>query len=165
LDLQIDALSHFATAWASSALQLEGLDDSVECSFEDTHLLRGGPRDIELLSGQALFDVAKDPGRPFVVRSGGTEVRAVGTQFDVYKKHHGVVVTVIEGRVSFGVISRKAAEFALHPSDAAKSHNQNDLRRRILSAGEQATVMAADVQKNENVDVSGAVRGPDELYF
>lgn len=40
-------------------------------------------RDLELLEGQALFRVAKNRNRPFVVHAGGTSVRAVGTQFDV----------------------------------------------------------------------------------
>jgi transmembrane sensor len=57
-------------------------------------------RDVELLEGQALFHVAKDAWRPFVVAIGNTQVRAVGTQFDVYRKNSGTVVTVLEGRVA-----------------------------------------------------------------
>jgi ferric-dicitrate binding protein FerR (iron transport regulator) len=57
-------------------------------------------RDVELLRGQALFHVAHDTTRPFIVSVGGTRVRAVGTQFDVYKKSTGTVVTVVEGRVA-----------------------------------------------------------------
>jgi transmembrane sensor len=57
-------------------------------------------RDVELIEGQALFHVAHDTGRPFIVAVGATRVRAVGTQFDVYKKSNGTVVTVVEGRVA-----------------------------------------------------------------
>ena len=57
-------------------------------------------RDVELIEGQALFHVAHDIGRPFIVAVGATRVRAVGTQFDVYKKSNGTVVTVVEGRVA-----------------------------------------------------------------
>jgi transmembrane sensor len=57
-------------------------------------------RDVELLEGQALFHVAHDVSRPFIVAVGATRVRAVGTQFDVYKKSNGTVVTVVEGRVA-----------------------------------------------------------------
>lgn len=57
-------------------------------------------RTIELLQGQALFKVAKNPNRPFIVDSDGTRVRAVGTQFDVYKKSTGTQITVVEGRVA-----------------------------------------------------------------
>jgi transmembrane sensor len=57
-------------------------------------------RDVELIEGQALFRVAKDHARPFIVRIGETNVLAVGTQFDVYKHHGGTTVTVVEGRVA-----------------------------------------------------------------
>jgi transmembrane sensor len=57
-------------------------------------------RSVELLQGEALFHVAKDATRPFNVRSGQTAVRAVGTQFDVYRKGNGTTVTVVEGRVA-----------------------------------------------------------------
>lgn len=57
-------------------------------------------RSVDLLEGQALFTVAKNPARPFVVATGDTHVRAVGTQFDVYRKRTGTVVTVVEGRVA-----------------------------------------------------------------
>lgn len=62
--------------------------------------LRDRERDVELLEGQALFHVAKDPGRPFIVRSDSTSVRAVGTQFDVNRETSDTVVTVLEGRVA-----------------------------------------------------------------
>ena len=57
-------------------------------------------RAVDILAGEALFNVTKDPARPFVVGVGGTRVRVVGTQFDVYKKAHTTVVTVVEGQVS-----------------------------------------------------------------
>lgn len=40
-------------------------------------------RSIDLVQGEALFDVAKDKARPFVVSAGNTQVRAVGTSFTV----------------------------------------------------------------------------------
>ncbi len=40
-------------------------------------------RDLDLLAGQALFHVAKDPTRPFIVASNDARIRAVGTEFDV----------------------------------------------------------------------------------
>jgi transmembrane sensor len=63
-------------------------------------------RDIELLAGQALFKVAKDEDRPFVVSSDSTRIRAVGTQFDVYRKRAELIVTVLEGRVAVTAAER-----------------------------------------------------------
>jgi transmembrane sensor len=57
-------------------------------------------REVDLLDGEALFHVAKNPVRPFIVHSGATNIRAVGTQFDVYHKAAETLVSVIEGRVA-----------------------------------------------------------------
>jgi transmembrane sensor len=55
---------------------------------------------VRLESGEALFNVAKDPGRPFVVQAGDTRVRAVGTAFIVRRHADGTVeVTVTQGTV------------------------------------------------------------------
>jgi transmembrane sensor len=40
-------------------------------------------REIHLLQGEALFDVAKNKQRPFIVTAGDTKVRAIGTSFTV----------------------------------------------------------------------------------
>ncbi|MCD7097193.1 FecR domain-containing protein [Stenotrophomonas sp. MMGLT7] len=59
-------------------------------------------RDVSLLRGEALFDVAKDRQRPFVVRAADTSVTAVGTSFAVsllQRRHSGVEVLVREGTV------------------------------------------------------------------
>ena len=57
-------------------------------------------RRVDLLDGQALFQVTKDKNRPFIVSSGDATVRAVGTQFDVYRRTNSTTVTVLEGRVA-----------------------------------------------------------------
>ena len=57
-------------------------------------------RFIELLHGEALFDVAKNKKRPFVVQTGTTQVRAVGTVFNVKAlRDQPVEVLVREGIV------------------------------------------------------------------
>lgn len=56
-------------------------------------------RHVELSRGEALFEVAKDPSRPFKVEAGDATVVAVGTQFNVRRGSDRVVVAVIEGRV------------------------------------------------------------------
>jgi transmembrane sensor len=74
-------------------------------------------REIELATGEGLFQVAKDPTRPFVVRAGFVSVRAVGTVFAVRTADQRVDVTVTEGVVELvdnstsggGVIRRVAA--------------------------------------------------------
>jgi transmembrane sensor len=66
----------------------------VRVAFSET------ARDVELLEGQAHFDVAKNPARPFRVRTTFAEVVAVGTSFDVAIQPSRTTVTLIEGRVN-----------------------------------------------------------------
>lgn len=48
---------------------------------------------------QALFEVAHDPTRPFVVDAGVAQVWALGTRFDVRRPDEGVDVVLLEGAV------------------------------------------------------------------
>jgi transmembrane sensor len=56
-------------------------------------------RRIDLRQGEAFFDVAKDPTRPFVVRAGNKRIIAVGTKFSVQYLGEDVRVLVTEGKV------------------------------------------------------------------
>ena len=56
-------------------------------------------RRIDLESGEVFFDVAKDPARPFVVRTAGKRIVAVGTKFAVLREGQTARVIVTEGQV------------------------------------------------------------------
>jgi transmembrane sensor len=62
--------------------------------------MRAARRDVTLQSGRALFQVAKDPNRPFVVRAGDRTVTALGTTFDVRLDEGRMRVTLVEGKVA-----------------------------------------------------------------
>jgi transmembrane sensor len=67
-------------------------------------------RGIRLLQGEVLFDVAKNPGRPFVVLVGETQVRVVGTIFTVRRIAAAPVqVLVREGIVDVAKTGMAAA--------------------------------------------------------
>jgi transmembrane sensor len=57
---------------------------------------------ITLTAGQAGFEVAHEPDRPFRVLAGSAEVLDIGTKFDVRLEQNSTVVTVVEGRVEVG---------------------------------------------------------------
>jgi transmembrane sensor len=124
-------------------------------------------RSVDLIEGQALFHVAKDRARPFVVTSDGTQVRAVGTEFDVYQKHGGTIVTVVEGRVAIvreglaapensdGLTSGSATpNLSLHPDVDASSPVVPGIV--YLSAGEQLTVTPKVEKKTTHPNVVAA---------
>lgn len=56
-------------------------------------------RRVDLLAGEAYFQVAHNTKRPFVVRADDLRVKDVGTAFDVRRDDAQVVVKVAEGKV------------------------------------------------------------------
>lgn len=76
-----------------------------------THLSKRA-REIELVSGEALFKVTRDPSRPFRVTAGNTVIQALGTQFNVRRQGQNATVAVLEGAVR--IVSGSASA---RPSD------------------------------------------------
>lgn len=93
------------------------LNTNSEVRIDYTEARRG----VELVRGQANFEVAKDASRPFIVRAGRSEVRAVGTVFDVYKAADTVTVTLIEGKVA---VKDAQAEVMLSPGEQLSYGNR-----------------------------------------
>ena len=112
-------------------------------------------RVVDLLEGQALFRVARNPARPFVVRSGDTSVKAVGTQFDVYRKSSGTLVTVLEGRVA---ISEPA-----HPRPGGAGTAVEE--PVLLKAGEQAVVTSQAIVSSKNANLAAATAWTEGLLM
>ncbi|HEY0682763.1 MAG TPA: FecR domain-containing protein [Steroidobacter sp.] len=96
------------------ALTLE--DGSVVTLDANSRVRVQYERDQRLVSlerGQARFDVAKDPTRPFRVSAQDQTVVALGTQFNVELLGGNVLVSMIEGRVAItGVDSTVEASTA-----------------------------------------------------
>lgn len=116
-------------------------------------------RFIHLDRGEAFFTVAHDTGRPFWVVSDRNWIRAVGTEFNVYKKAQGIQVTVNNGSVKVG-----AAQHALD----TVSDKILPTASAMLSEGEQADLMDMVTTKrrlsNDQLANSGAWR-TGKLYF
>ena len=94
-------------------------------------------RQIDLLKGEALFEVVHNVTRPFVVSTGTATIRDVGTTFDVYKHADAATtVAVVDGAVQVA---------AAHSDDTR------------LAAGEQASVAGGLVVKESKPDVNRAV--------
>lgn len=109
----------------------------VRFDYSDTE------RRVELVKGQASFEVAKDKSRPFVVSAGGGEVRALGTVFDVHKDADKVTVTLIEGKV---VVTPSALSPSAENSPrTAGSASIQEAASLNLSPGEQLSYLPAPI--------------------
>lgn len=90
-------------------------------------------RHVTLAEGQAVFDVAHDPRRPFLVAAGDRTIRVVGTQFDVRRLGGKVTVTVARGEV----------EVRPAPGGAGKAYRLHPGQRLDHAEGAAATRIAA----------------------
>jgi len=77
-------------------------------------------RDIALRQGRAVFDVAPDASRPFVVDAGVGTITALGTQFQVQRDGDAVSVILVEGSVGIDTTdSGSARSLRLVPGQRA----------------------------------------------
>ena len=110
-------------------------------------------RRVTLLRGQANFHDVNEPDRPFIVLTGNSSIRAIGTQFDVDKEPRRTVVTVLEGQVavarSLAWIERIGRRQLLRELSQPARNRQAVL----VPAGEQVTVMAQSIPAPTPVDV------------
>lgn len=94
------------------AMQTVALPDGSRLTLNTDSRLRvdmdGSDRRVQLRQGEAFFEVAKDPLRPFVVEAGDKRIIAVGTAFSVRRSGADVRVVVSEGRVRVETAGRPA---------------------------------------------------------
>lgn len=62
--------------------------------------MNGDVREVELLAGEAMFEVTHDAGRPFTVSAGGARVTVTGTRFTVRKIGDRITMMLAEGSVT-----------------------------------------------------------------
>lgn len=113
-------------------------------------LFSSDERRVVLELGQAFFDVAKDPARPFIVAAANVEVSAIGTAFNVKYAEDELQVVVTEGRValveSVGTVFTSTAEEEPEPQSFLDA-NQS----ATIVIGEQGTKLSGiqDLEPNE----------------
>jgi len=113
-------------------------------------------RRVLLASGEAHFAVTKNPARPFVVRAGNVDVRAIGTAFNVHLQAATVDVLVTEGVVELNktVGPALAAVPALSRSNGP-SRDERATRHGLPASGSPTTLNA-----NERAVVSLSPTSP-----
>jgi ferric-dicitrate binding protein FerR (iron transport regulator) len=97
----------------------------------DTQSYKEQFRIVELVAGEAFFEVQKDPAHPFIVKNGTVQTKVLGTSFSVQTGLPGntVQVTVATGKV-------------------AVSHNKKQLD--VLLPGKQISVQSKTGAFTEN---------------
>lgn len=99
-----------------------------------------GEERIVELNGEGYFQVAKNAGHPFVVKTASQQVRVLGTHFNInaYEDEAAVKTTLLEGRVLIRSFNKSNQEVTLKPGQ------QSTLQNRQLSVQTVNTSLATD---------------------
>jgi len=136
-------LQTYASEWRSVPLS-DGSSISAAPYTRLRHDIDDQQRLIRIEQGRAVFRVAKDPSRPFLVHAGQVVIMATGTQFGVESSGEDVTVTMEEGTVIVTPAADSEAEFT-----------------RKLTANEQLTVSGSGSPRVVLVDAKRAMGWAD----
>ena len=151
--------------WLAQDTHVTGLGEQTSFTLDDgsvVHLntqselrvqLTDTAREVTLLSGEALFQVARDPNRPFRVTAANTIVEALGTRFNVYHDPAQTAVTVVEGKVAVSKLD------AIGASPVGNSGNVANLPEDTLTlvAGQQVAIDQSGSIERQNLPDTGEV--------
>jgi ferric-dicitrate binding protein FerR (iron transport regulator) len=79
-----------------------------------------------VIEGEAFFEVAKDARKPFIVTSGGIDMKVLGTTFNVYNYPHEKIsrVSLMEGSLQVSMRGRNASKsIILKPNEEVTIRN------------------------------------------
>lgn len=119
---------------------------NAESSMRYPVAFTGSARNVEI-TGEAYFEVSKDPHRQFYVSSRGLTTEVLGTHFNVntYADESAMKVTLLEGSVRVHDARGRAA---------------------MLKPGEQASISgASDIRVEEKIDTEAVVAWKNEYFM
>jgi transmembrane sensor len=103
-------------------------------------------RQVELIRGEALFEVTGDAPRPFVVVVGGHRVTALGTSFVVRYESDHTAVTLVEGKVAIDSRDARPERGVAAPQPAVRTRAAG-ASPWVLCAGQRLTFELAGTAK------------------
>jgi len=115
---------------ADGSIVTLGARSRIEPAFTDTM------RIVKLQEGEAFFDVAPDPERPFYVEAGDRLIRVVGTRFDVRQGPDTVRVAVVEGIV----------EVLQAETPAQAEASRQVMEKNVLQAGDEVVARIGSIE-------------------
>lgn len=103
-------------------------------------------RELELVRGEVLVNVAKDASRPFVVSTPEARLTALGTRYVVERREGVTILTVIESRVRVETAGGGEGARAAAPGGAAATP------ALVVEAGQRVVIARSGAGKVETID-------------
>ncbi|MEO6731956.1 MAG: FecR family protein [Ferruginibacter sp.] len=123
----------------------------------------GKERRVEIISGEAYFEVTKNKKMPFVVGLNNAEIQVLGTHFNVmaYAEEAAIKTTLVEGSIKF---VRQQKALLLKPGEQTQLFKDG----RVKLAGdvdlEQVVAWKNGLFQFENSDIESAMRQLSRWY-
>lgn len=106
-----------------------------------------GNREV-VLQGEALFEIAKDPQHPFLVKCGTLTTTVLGTSFNIRETGKETQVTLLTGKIALS--APQSAPIVLYPEQqAVYSSTATAIRKN-----EESTLPISDITKGTEYDMA-----------
>jgi ferric-dicitrate binding protein FerR (iron transport regulator) len=88
------------------------------------------------LTGEAFFDVAHNPGKPFIIHAARVDIKVLGTRFNVrsYPSDRTTETTLIRGSIEVAVKDRPSEKIILKPNEKLIVANDDSTLQRSAGA-------------------------------
>lgn len=121
---------------------------------------QGSTRELSLL-GEAFFKVQRDESKPFIIHANGSDVKVLGTSFNIKAYTKNVKVSVETGKVQF---KNKTKQTLLIKGEQAEFEAQNDTIKKIEMLDRNAFAYKTKVFVFENSSLEHVIKILEESY-
>lgn len=106
----------------------------------------GNERSVEL-TGEALFEIAKDPTHPFIIQCGELTAKVLGTSFNMKASEEGVEVMVLTGKVALSS-AHDRQDVVVMPNEKAVYNSKAKRIAKVVAEEKETTTTVAGTEYN-----------------
>ena len=128
------------------------------------------------LSGEAYFDVVKNPEKPFIIHTPKMDIKVMGTAFNVraYSYEKFSEAALIRGSIEVTIKNRKNQKFTLTPNEKITIPNDEQIRETNVNTNDKVVkrntptvpqVLVVDMKINERYNVLGEIAWTQNKLF
>lgn len=104
----------------------------------------GEERNVKLI-GEALFEVARDPGYPFVIQCGSLTAKVLGTSFNIKSSESEIEVLVLTGKVALSSMGNSRG-LIVHPNEKAVYNQAQNQMAKVMVKDNEKTAKTSGTQ-------------------
>jgi ferric-dicitrate binding protein FerR (iron transport regulator) len=91
------------------------------------------------IKGEALFEVAKDESKPFIIESGEVRIRVVGTSFNLKADDNKIELSLLTGKVH---MSTAQSSIHVEPNEKVIYKGSGEFEKITLTKSEEKSIVA-----------------------